>query len=401
MKKWSRKSVNILLGVIIFLVAVRIALPYVVLHYANKTLGNMSSYRGHVDDIDIALFRGAYVLDSIYLNKYDSVTGKQTDFFAASTIDLSVEWKALFHGSIVGELEFDKPVLRFTKDKVEPKDVAEDSTDFKQLLDKFMPLQVNRFEIKDGDLRYTDKGSSPKVDIGMTNVQLVALNLKNSYDSASLLPATVSASSNIYEGTLNFNLKLNPLAEQPTFDMNATLNNTNLVLLNEFFQAYAKIDVNKGSFGMYTEVAAKDGGFKGYVKPLIKDLDVLGKEDRDDNLFRKMWEALVGGVGQIFRNQPEDQVATKIPFEGRIDDPKANIWVTISNTLQNAFIRAIQPSIDNEINIASVDAETNEKKTFLQKVFSKDDDKKDDKKNKKEERKEKRKERKAKKHDPS
>jgi hypothetical protein len=113
-----------------------------------------------------------------------------------------------------------------------------------------------------------------------------------------------------------------------------------------------------------------------------------------------MWEAIAGGVGQVFRNQPEDQVATKIPFEGRLDNPRANIWITISNTLQNAFIRAIQPSIDNEINIASVDAEKNDKKTFLQKVFTKDDDKAD-KKDKKAERKEKRKARKEKKKDPS
>lgn len=400
MKKWSRKSVKILVGIIVFLVAVRIALPYVVLHYANKTLANMDGYRGHVNDIDIALFRGAYVLDSIYLNKYDSLNGKETDFFSSSAIDLSVEWKALFHGSIAGELEFDKPILKFTKDKVEPKDVQGDSTDFRQLLDKFMPLEVNRFQINNGSIRYTDNGSSPKVDIGMTNVQLVALNLKNSYDSATLLPATVTASANVYEGTLDFNMKLNPLAEEPTFDMNAKIDNTNLVLLNEFFQAYAKIDVNKGTFGMYTEVAAKDGGFKGYIKPLLKDLDILGKEDRNDNILRKTWEAIAGGVGQVFRNHAEDQVATKIPFEGRIENPKANIWITISNTLQNAFIRAIQPSIDNEINIASVDGKTKENKTFLQKVFSKDDGKAD-KKSKKAERKERRKARKAKKNDPS
>jgi hypothetical protein len=78
----------------------------------------MEGYRGHINDIDLALIRGAYKIDSIYLNKYDSATGKETPFFNASLIDLSVEWKALFHGSIVGELRFTNPVLRFTKDKV-------------------------------------------------------------------------------------------------------------------------------------------------------------------------------------------------------------------------------------------------------------------------------------------
>lgn len=354
----------------------------------------MSGYRGHIEDIDLALFRGAYKIDSIYLNKYDSVSGKETKFFNASLIDLSVEWRALFHGSIVGELEFVDPVIRFTKDKVEPKDLQKDSTDFRQLLDDFMPLQVNRFAIKNGNVRYRDETSAPKVDIGLTSLQLEALNLKNSYDSGALLPATLKASANIYEGNLVVNVKMNPLAEEPTFDLNAELKDTNLVLLNEFFQAYAKIDVNKGTFGLYTEVAAKEGGFTGYVKPLMKDLDILGKEDRDDNIFRKMWEAIAGGVGQIFRNQPKDQVATKIPFEGRIDNPRANIWVTISNTLQNAFISAIQPSIDNEINIASVDAKKkDEKKTLLQKVFDKDDDKASAKETRKERKAERKKER--------
>ncbi len=392
MKRWSKKAVIVILSIVAFLVVVRLALPYIVLHYANKTLANMPGYRGHIEDIDISLYRGAYKIDSIYLHQYDSLSGKETPFFTASLIDLSVEWKALFHGSIVGELEFEKPVIRFTKDKVEPKDVAKDSTDFRKLLKDFMPLKVNRFAISNGDIRYRDNTSTPKVDIAMTNVEIVARNLKNSYDSAALLPATVTASANVYEGTLVFNMKLNPLAEQPTFDMNAELKNTNLVLLNDFFKAYAKADVNKGTFGLYTEVAAKEGAFTGYVKPLIKDLDVLGHEDRKDNIFQKMWEAIAGGVGKVFRNQPKEQVATKIPFEGRLDDPKANIWITIENTLENAFIRAIQPSLDNEINIASVDTKKEEKKTLLQKVFTKDEKKA----TRKEERKAKRKARKEK-----
>jgi hypothetical protein len=181
-------------------------------------------------------------------------------------------------------------------------------------------------------------------------------------------------------------MKFNPLADNPTFDMNADLKNTNLVLLNEFFQAYAKVDVNKGKFGMYTEVAAKEGQFTGYVKPVIKDLDVLGKEDRDDNIFRKMWEAITGFAGELFENQPKDQVATKIPFEGRLDNPQANVWETVINVLENAFIRAIQPSIDHEINIASVDVKEEKDKNLFEKIFgSKEEKKKKEEKEKEEE----------------
>ncbi|MGC3947028.1 MAG: DUF748 domain-containing protein [Chryseolinea sp.] len=410
MKKgiFQRRGVKILLIVVAVLVIARLILPYVVLRYANKTLANMKGYYGHVDDIDIALIRGAYRLDSIYINKYDSATDKQTPFFASRAIDLSVEWKALFHGSIVGELIFEHPEVRFTKDKVEPKTVKNDSSDFKEVLDDFMPLQVNRVEIQDGRVRYLDHTSKPGVDINMTDMHVLALNLRNSYDSAQVLPAKVMARANVYEGEFTLAMKLNPLAERPTFDLNAELKNTNLVLLNDFFKAYAKIDVNKGRFGMYTEVASKEGKFKGYVKPLIKDLDVLGHEDRDDNIFRQIWEGLVGAAGQIFKNQPEDQVATKIPFEGDLNKPDADVWTTVVNVLQNAFIQAIQPSIDNEINLATID--TKKKKGFFERVFdgkdkddkkaesddkiaSKENDKKERRKEKREERKKEREER--------
>lgn len=388
----KRLTAKILIGILIAIVVIRLILPYVVLHFANRSLANMDGYYGHIKDIDLSIIRGAYKIDSIYINKVDgrpedSATSKQTPFFASKEVDLSVEWKALFKGSIVGELVFQRPYLLFTKDKVEPKEIVRDSADFRRILDKFMPLNINRCELLGGAIQYKDLSSKPNVDIALTNLNLVAQNLRNSYDSSAVLPASIHATADVYEGKLRFDAKLNPLADAPTFDMSAELNNTNLVKLNDFFKAYAKVDVNKGRFGLYTEVAAKDEEFKGYVKPLIKDLDVLGMEDRKDNLLQKLWEAVAGGAGKLFENKNKDQVATKVPFQGRLDDPKTNVWAAITNILQNAFIHAIQPSIDNEISIASVKEDKKEKKTFFQKIFSKDDDK--DKKDKKDKKKDK------------
>jgi hypothetical protein len=384
-----RKAAVVLIIIIGLLVIIRLALPYVVLHYANDTLANMDGYRGHIEDIDLAIIRGAYKVDSFYLNKVDTVSGKETPFLGASAVDLAVEWRALFKGSIVGKVLVDKPLVRFTKDKVEPKDVRKDSSDFRQVLDKFMPLKINRLELKNGTLQYIDEHSHPKVNVKMTNVDVVALNLKNSYDSAAILPATITARATVYDGTLDMKMKLNPLAEAPTFDLNAEWRNTNLVKLNDFFQAYAKVDVNKGTFGLYTEVAAKDGAFTGYVKPLLKNIDVLGKEDRKDNVLRKMWEGVSEVVTEVFENQSKKTVATKIPFRGRIDNPKANIWQAIVQVLQNAFVHALQPAIDQQINLAAVDPVVNKvarkekkKKGFLQKLFGKKGDRKRDRKNK-------------------
>src|SRR4051812_13586137 len=86
-------------SILALLIILRLFLPAIVLRYVNKTLADMHGYYGHVTDIDISLYRGAYQINDIYLNKVDSVSKKQTPFFSAGTIDLSVEWRALFQGA--------------------------------------------------------------------------------------------------------------------------------------------------------------------------------------------------------------------------------------------------------------------------------------------------------------
>jgi hypothetical protein len=353
-KHHKKRKLKITLTVtIVLLIALRLALPYVILHFANKTLAKMSGYYGHIKDIDLALYRGAYKIKKMYLHKKDSITNLETEFFDTEEIDLSVHWGALLDGRIVGELEVEEPTLRFIKDKTEPKQIQKDTSDFRNVLNKFMPLEINRFEIHNGIIKYLDKTANPKVDIEMNNTHIKAENL-TTVKGGSTLPATVTASADIYEGTLDLNLRLDPLADDPTFDLNTELKNTNLVKLNDFFKAYGKFDVTKGSFGLFVEVAAKEGEFVGYAKPLIQDLKVLGPEDKDDNVLKKFWEGLVGGVGFIFKNQRQDQVATKVPIEGNFNKTKVYTWRAILEILRNAFVEALAPTVDNEINLGSV-----------------------------------------------
>jgi hypothetical protein len=268
-------------------------------------------------------------------------------------------------------------MLRFTREKTELDQVKQDTSDFRDLLNKFMPLHINRFEINRGEIAYQDSTSKPVVSIEMTNVHLLAQNLRSVYDADVLLPATIDANAYLYRGNLDFKMRLNPLAKYPTFDMNAELTNTNLPELNEFFKAYGKFDVNKGTFGLYTEMAAKDNKFTGYVKPVIVDLDVFGPEDRKDGFLHKIWERMVGSVGVIFQNQRKDQIATKIPLEGTFSKPDAGIMQAVAEVVINAFIHALIPAIDNNVSIKSIDAKPKEEKGLFKKIFSGDGKKKD------------------------
>jgi hypothetical protein len=372
------RTYKILLIAVVLLIILRLLLPYILLRYCNKSLSELNGYYGHIEDIDVSLYRGAYQINNMYLNKVDAKTHKQTEFFKVNNIDLSVEWHALFRGKLVGEFVFNSPKLIFTKNRTEISDVKKDTNDFRKVLKDFMPLKVNRFEVYDGSIHYADPGATPKVDISIQQAHIIAENLKNVEDNKTELPSPVTANANVYGGTLSLNMKMDALAQRTRFDLNAEIKNANLPSVNDFLKAYGGFDVHKGTLSLYTEFAAKNGRYKGYVKPVIKDLDVVGPEDRKDKFFQKVWENVVGGAGKILENPKKDQVATKVPIEGDFTGSNTDIIETIWELLRNAFIHALMPSIDNQINISSLNTHKDDHKGLFHKIFGgKDKDKKD------------------------
>jgi len=377
-KKWK----IILVSFVALLIIFRIFLPFIVLHYVNKKLAELKEYYGHVEDIDIELIRGAYVINDIKLVKLGNEQGlKDTiPFFRSPEIDLSVEWRAIFKGSIVGEIYVEEPVLNFVKGKHKNEDAKADTADFRRLIKDLMPLTVNHFEIANGQIHYIDQFSSPRVDIALKELDVVAVNLSNVNDSTKLLPAHIDASGRAYEGDFKLKVDLDALQKAPTFDMSAEITHMNLVLLNSFLQAYGNFDVKKGDFSVYTEFAGKDGGFGGYVKPVIKDLDVVQWNKEEGNFKQIIWETLIGSAAALLENKNKDQLATKVEIQGRFDKPDINLWRAISYVLRNAFVRALKPAIDNSININKLD--DSKDKTFLEKIFGSGKKKKQKKKNK-------------------
>lgn len=381
----KRRKLRIFLITLGILVVIRLCLPYVILHFVNEKLAKLDGYYGHVDDIDLAIYRGAYVINDIYLNKLDSTRKDTTSFFKTPQVDISVQWHALFEGKVVAEIEFEQPVIEYTMDKTVGKAADKDTTDLLQVIKDLVPISINRFAVNNGQIHYVDKSKQPGVDVPLTAVNIEALNLTNEADPSVLLPATIKMDSKLYDGGFKINVKLDPLNKVPTFDMNATLDKTNLTHLNPLFKAYANFDLKAGSMSMYTEFAAKDNKFAGYVKPILTDLDIVQFEKEEGNIVQIGWEALIGSVAEIFQNQSKDQFATKLPLEGNFTKPDIGVFEAIWAILGNAFISALKPSLDNSISIQHVSTKPAEDKKFMDKLFNNDKDK--DRKDKRKERK--------------
>lgn len=371
----KRKTWYIIIGsILVLLIVFRLMLPSILLRYVNRQLTLIDGYTGHVDDIDVALYRGAYTINDI---KLDKTGGKiPVPFFKAESIDLSVEWRALFNGRIVAEIITEKPVLNFVSGPTKATSQTSVDNDWTVVVDKLIPFKLNRFEINNGEIHYRDLHSSPKIDLLAQKVQIVAENLSNAKHSKDSLPSTVVGSASLYDGEASLHMKIDALAKKPTFDVNVKMTTLTLSKLNDFLRVHGNFDVEKGTISLYTEAAAKDGKIRGYTKPIIKDLKVASwKEDKDQPL-KFIWESVVDFVGWVLENPKKEQVATKATFEGSIKEPNIDTWSTIGELLRNAFIQALYPSLENSITLKSVNKKE-EKKGFFQKLFGKRKDKKE------------------------
>jgi hypothetical protein len=352
--KRKKNIVNVSIGLVILIIILRMILPYIILFFANKKLSALDGYYGHIRDIDLALYRGAYVIKDIYIDKTDPSQGTHTSFFNCPRIDLSVEWKALFDLKLVGEVEFERPVLQYTLDKTVGKNADKDSTDFIGLVKDFIPLRINRFMVTEGQIHYVDENSRPLVDVPLTDVYILGKGLTNESADEDKLPASIEMNGHLFNGHLSVNVNLAPLSNEPTFDLDGKLTETDLVNLNSFFTAYGNFDLKSGSMSVYTEFAANNGQFKGYVKPLIKDLDIVQFNKEEGHPLQITWEAFIGSTAEVFQNQPKGRLGSRIPVEGKFKHPEVRTFEAILSILKNAFIKALQPSIDHSVDINNI-----------------------------------------------
>ncbi len=54
------------------------------------------------------------------------------------------------------------------------------------------------------------------------------------------------------------------------------------------------------------------------------------------------------------KDKQRDQLATRIPFEGKFGDAKLGLFATITNLFRHGFIRAFNPTIEGSVRAQNV-----------------------------------------------
>ncbi len=342
---FKKKRYIVPIIILILLIAFRLYLPTLVKNYVNKVLADIPGYYGQVEDIDIALIRGAYVINGMYLNK--GTAESQVPFLNFPKSDISIEWKSLFKGKIVSEIIMTSPevIYVFEDQKDESGDANVD--DWTKALTDLVPIDINHFEVYDGKLAFVQLSAEPNIDLQINNLQLTADNLRNVVEKERILPSPIRASGvSIGKGKVSLEGNMNLVKEIPDMDLSFSLQDAEATALNDFTRHYAGLDFDKGTFGIFSEVAIADGHLVGYIKPLLTDTKLIGE---DDGFLGVLWEGFVGFFKFILKNQGTDTLATKVPIEGDLNNVEAGIWPTVFNIFENAWIQAFTGEVDDDI----------------------------------------------------
>lgn len=340
-----------LLVLVALIVAIRVALPYLVLDYVNHVINRNPKFQGHVDDVHMAIWRGAYELRGIEMRQMDS--GSQQPLFAAPDAEVSVLWGALLRGRVVASYKVYQPQINFVAGHGGQKAQTGQGANWIEVIKKLSFLRIDRFEAYDGTIHYSDAESDPPVNVALTRVNAVITNLNNSEHKADERPATLELHALAADqAEVAMNLQLDPFAptQRPDFQLKARLTQLQVNRLRDFMRAYTVVDPKSGTLDLVLELDARDGGVKGYVKPLFHDLELLewqhlAEQEKDPLHF--VADAFGSVLNLVLQNQSKQQLATVAPIEGRIDGPDVAVLPTLGNLLKNAVIKAFTPTFEH------------------------------------------------------
>src|SRR5581483_9373279 len=101
-----------------------------------------------------------------------------------------------------------------------------------------------------------------------------------------------------------------------------------------------------GIISVYAETSAREGRYRGYVKPVVKNLDILKLKQESKSVGEAIKGFFVKIIANIFENKAKDQLATKIEFSGTFEGTNVSVWDAVAIFLQNAFVQALQPGLE-------------------------------------------------------
>lgn len=356
----SKKGAKYLIILAVVALFLRIATPFLLKHWINQRLTDLPGYSGHVDIVELHLWRGEIGMQKLLIYK-DSMAKKEP-VLSVEVFTTQIHWRSLLAGTIISAAHVHSPRLNIvTRSDIDAKkevtDLINDTEELIAMAENLLrdiPIRVDNIELADGSIYFTKLDSKPPIELHMSSIHLLVTNLTNSETvSDSLVAKAVLTGKAMDSGDFSLSLAINPLTRPIDFKLKSKLLNLKVREINSLANEYGQFDFERGTADIVTEINVERGIIRGYVKPLLHDVEILGSKDltRDrDSLLRRIWESVVGAGEHVVENNATKRSGARIPLDGTLECSGTNVSVAVVEVLRNAYFTALLPNFESSAN---------------------------------------------------
>jgi hypothetical protein len=207
-------------------------------------------------------------------------------------------------------------------------------------------LRIDRLEIVKSAFGFTNQAAARPYRLQLTDTDLTVENLGNQPQAR---PAVARLAGQLMgRGETRLTATLERRAGTADVDVTAQIEGAELVRLKDLVQAYGGFEIAAGQISVYSELRMRNGALDGYVKPLLRGVEVGGDgETRGDKTLRqRVYESAIGIGARVLKNRLRGEVATVVPISGPVDRPRLGRWEAVGGLLRNAFVHPVVPGYE-------------------------------------------------------
>ena len=261
-KKWFYALVVTALGLILL----RALAPYAVQYYVNQQLEQTQGITGHVGDVDLYLYRGAYAVDEVEIYAVDA-TQVPKPLLSIDTLDFSLAWSALLNGNFVTNMAFTRPeIVIYDKDPTtaEQNQQVKDETTWVGLANDLVPFSIDTLRIDNGKVTLVNATSEGEQPTYVSNINANINNITNAQNLSKTLVTSLKVEGQLMgEAKLSLNGKLDPFSDEANFDFNVEVQRFSVKNLETVFKVYTPFDIEAGGIDGAMELAANNNNLNG------------------------------------------------------------------------------------------------------------------------------------------
>lgn len=351
---------------VLVLVAVRLALPLIMLKKSNEFLATYSQvFHAQIGDIDLSFIRMAYRFEQIEVK----IRKDDSEILQVGSVDVSLAWRQLLKGLILSDIEISdarikaSPELKSAYESFEaenreknqdksPKERKEDPAKAESVQSKLFPLRIERIIVRDSSGEWSTTKDAPDANrLVLDQIQVRIGNvtpLKKEAKTVASFEARFQRNAQI-KGVAQSRIAKNGM----DWDVDAEMRDFELKYANRFLMDLVPFSFTRGKLDLFVEAKSENGALIGYVKPFLTGVDIIAREEDFESAKHFLAEIVVA-IGHVLAQRPKlKSVATKVDFTKTAPEAefKVDVLGALANTVEHRLDQAIAPSIEDEIRL--------------------------------------------------